>query len=58
MAASAGVALTPAGATFPYGHDPEDSVIRIAPTFASTSEIETAIEVLAVCLELSIRTGS
>ncbi|MDC0237986.1 aminotransferase class I/II-fold pyridoxal phosphate-dependent enzyme [Gammaproteobacteria bacterium] len=58
MAASAGVALTPAGATFPYGHDPEDSVIRIAPTFASTSEIETAIKVLAVCLELSIRTGS
>ena len=58
MAATAGLALTPAGATFPHGHDPEDSVIRIAPTFASTSEIETAIEVLAVCLELSIRTGA
>ncbi len=58
MAATAGVVLTPAGATFPYGHDPEDSVIRIAPSFASNDEIETAIEVLAVCLELSVRRSS
>lgn len=58
MAATAGVVLTPAGATFPYGHDPEDSVIRIAPSFASNDEIESAIEVLAVCLELSVRRSS
>ena len=58
MAATAGVVLTPAGATFPYGHDPEDSVIRIAPTFASNDEIEKAIEILAVCLELSMRRSS
>ncbi|MFP6797349.1 MAG: aminotransferase class I/II-fold pyridoxal phosphate-dependent enzyme [Pseudomonadales bacterium] len=58
MAAAAGVALTPAGATFPYGHDPDDCVIRIAPTFASVDEIETAIEILAVCLELLVRRSS
>ena len=58
MAATAGVVLTPAGATFPYGHDPEDSVIRIAPSFASNDEIESAIEVLSVCLELSVRRSS
>ena len=58
MAAAAGVALTPAGATFPYCHDPDDCVIRIAPTFASVDEIETAIEILAVCLELLVRRSS
>jgi DNA-binding transcriptional MocR family regulator len=52
MAADAGVALTPAGATFPYGKDPKDRNIRIAPTFPSLLELETAMEILAVCIQL------
>ncbi len=51
-AAEAGIALTPAGATHPYGQDPTDSVIRIAPTFPDTAELEAAISGLAVCVRL------
>lgn len=47
---SCGVTLTPAGATFPYGKDPKDSNIRIAPTFPPLSELELAIEILATCV--------
>jgi DNA-binding transcriptional MocR family regulator len=43
----AGVAMTPAGAAFPHGHDPRDRNIRIAPSFPSTDELATAIDVLA-----------
>ncbi|HHU90570.1 MAG TPA: aminotransferase class I/II-fold pyridoxal phosphate-dependent enzyme [Clostridiaceae bacterium] len=53
LAKEAGVVLTNAGATFPYGIDPKDSNIRIAPTFPPLSELRTAIEVLAVCVELA-----
>lgn len=53
LAAEAGVKLTPAGATFPYGEDPNDSNIRIAPSFPSVEEIEQAMEVLAVCIMLA-----
>ena len=42
MAGRAGVKLTPAGATFPYGVDPQDRNIRIAPTLPGLDEIETA----------------
>lgn len=52
MAADAGVVLTGAGATFPYGKDPRDRNIRIAPTFPPLEELETAIHVLALCVEL------
>ncbi|UVI32121.1 aminotransferase class I/II-fold pyridoxal phosphate-dependent enzyme [Paenibacillus spongiae] len=52
LAAQAGVTLTPAGATFPYGNDPRDRNIRIAPTFPSISELETAIDVFCLCVEL------
>ncbi len=47
LAKDAGIALTPAGATFPYGNDPQDRNIRIAPTFATLAEVEGAIEGLA-----------
>jgi len=50
LAGKAGVRLTPAGATFPYGRDPRDRNIRIAPSLPSEEEIETAMEVLAVCV--------
>ena len=48
-----GVAFTPAGATFPYGKDPQDSNIRIAPSFPSIADIEKAVEVFSVCVKLS-----
>jgi DNA-binding transcriptional MocR family regulator len=53
LAKDAGIALTPAGATFPYGKDPEDRNIRIAPTFATLADVEGAIEGLAVCVRLA-----
>ena len=49
----AGVTMTGAGATFPYGIDPKDSNIRIAPSLPPVEELEQAIEVLCVCLRLS-----
>ncbi|WP_066947736.1 aminotransferase class I/II-fold pyridoxal phosphate-dependent enzyme [Microtetraspora fusca] len=51
-AAEAGIALTPAGATHPYGNDPRDRTIRIAPTYPELDELELAIEGLAVCVRL------
>ena len=49
----AGVAMTGAGATFPYGKDPQDRNIRIAPSLPPVEELEQAIDVLCVCLKLS-----
>lgn len=51
-AAEAGIALTPAGATHPYGDDPDDSVIRIAPTYPDLPDVEAAVAGLAVCVRL------
>lgn len=48
-AAEAGVKMTGAGATFPYGKDPRDRNIRIAPSMPSETEIRQAMELLAVC---------
>ena len=47
-----GVTLTPAGATFPYGRDPQDRNIRIAPTFPRLEDIEAATDVFVLCVEL------
>lgn len=52
-AADAGVKLTPAGATFPYGNDPNDTNIRIAPTFPSVDEVQQAIDVFVLCVKLA-----
>ena len=49
----AGVTMTGAGATFPYGKDPEDSNIRIAPSLPPVAELEQAVEVLCTCLKLA-----
>lgn len=48
----AGMVLTGAGATYPYGKDPHDSNIRIAPSFPSLDEIEKAAELLVLCVKL------
>ena len=53
LAADAGVKLTPAGATFPYGKDPEDRNIRIAPSFPPLEELDTAMSVLVLCIKLA-----
>ena len=49
----AGVVMTGAGATFPYGKDPQDSNIRIAPSLPPVEELEAAVEVFCICLRLA-----
>lgn len=46
----AGVVMTPAGATYPYGVDPEDSNIRIAPSLPPVEELEQAMEIFCLCV--------
>ncbi|MBF6173380.1 aminotransferase class I/II-fold pyridoxal phosphate-dependent enzyme [Nocardia blacklockiae] len=53
LAKEAGIALTPAGSAFPYGKDPEDKNIRIAPSFPSLADLEAAMNGLATCVLLA-----
>lgn len=53
LAKQAGIAMTGAGAAFPYGRDPRDRNIRIAPTFPSPEAVAQAIEGLATCVLLA-----
>jgi DNA-binding transcriptional MocR family regulator len=53
LAKGAGVALTQAGSSFPYGQDPHDRNIRLAPTFPEPSEVEQATRVVATCARLA-----
>lgn len=50
----AGVVMTPAGATFPGKHDPEDSNIRIAPSYPSVEELCQAAELLCLCTKIAV----
>ena len=49
----AGLVMTGAGATFPYGRDPKDSNIRIAPSFPTPDEMEQAADLFALCVKLA-----
>lgn len=50
----AGLILTEAGATFPYGKDPKDSNLRIAPSYPDNKEITLAAELLAICVKIAV----
>lgn len=54
LARDAGVILTPAGATHPYGNDPKDRTIRIAPSFPRLAEVEEAAKAVALCVQLAV----
>lgn len=53
LARNAGVALTPAGATFPYGKDPRDRNLRIAPTCLDEADLKLAMQVLCLSVKLA-----
>ncbi len=53
LAGEAGVKLTPAGSTFPYGVDPEDKNIRLSPTFPPLADLSAATEVFVNCVQLA-----
>ncbi len=53
LCADVGVKLTPAGAAFPYGKDPEDKNIRIAPSYPSTSELYQSMNVFCICQKIA-----
>ena len=53
MCKNAGMVLTGAGATFPYGIDPDDKNIRIAPSFATPEELNEASRILIVCTKIA-----
>lgn len=54
LASEAGLKLTNAGATFPYGIDPKDSNIRIAPTYPDINELEKALKLFCICVKLAM----
>jgi DNA-binding transcriptional MocR family regulator len=53
LAKEAGVALTPAGATYPHGRDPHNSNIRLSPSRPPVEEVKLAMEVVALCVKLA-----
>jgi DNA-binding transcriptional MocR family regulator len=53
MAKACGVEVTPAGNTYPYGKDPDDANIRLAPSFPPLQELGTALQVICTCIRLA-----
>ena len=54
LCSECGLQLTGAGASYPYGKDPEDSHLRIAPTYPSMPEVEEASYLLTICVRLAV----
>ncbi len=52
----AGVTLTPAGATYPYGNDPYDATLRIAPSYPSVTDLQTAMDLFCICAQIACLT--
>jgi DNA-binding transcriptional MocR family regulator len=57
LAAAAGLVLTPAGAAYPYGRDPDDRHLRIAPTFPALDEVRLAAQGIALSLRRALEEG-
>lgn len=53
LAAQCGVKLTKAGATYPYGKDPKDTNIRIAPSLPSIAQIDDAMKIVCICVKIA-----
>ena len=53
LCAEAGLMLTPAGSTYPYGKDPNDSVLRIAPTYIDIDELEVAMDIFVLSAQIA-----
>jgi DNA-binding transcriptional MocR family regulator len=53
LAKAAGIALTPAGSSFPHGDDPRDRNIRLAPTFPPLEQVTAAMEAVTTCVLLA-----
>ena len=53
LAADIGVALTPAGATYPYGNDPDDCNIRLAPSYPSLGDVQATADAFVLCVKLA-----
>ena len=53
LSAEAGLMLTPAGSTYPYGNDPNDSVLRIAPTYINLDELDIAMDIFVLAAQIA-----
>ena len=53
LCAEVGLMLTPAGSTYPYGNDPNDSVLRIAPTYIDIDELDIAMDIFVLSAQIA-----